>query len=95
MFESALRVTGTKESDWTISRESAQERYANGAKEMQEGSTVGFVKMLYTRLFYPDGSGDHENSKGTINALLDLPKEDLDEATKAAEVRSKTHPFGA
>ncbi|KAJ5604576.1 hypothetical protein N7510_009730 [Penicillium lagena] len=95
MFESALRVTGTKESDWTINRESAQERYANGVKEMHEGNRTGFVKMLYTRVFYPDGSGDIENSKGTVNALLGLPKEDLDEATKAAEVRSRTHPFGA
>ncbi|KAJ5805166.1 hypothetical protein N7474_011053 [Penicillium riverlandense] len=95
MFESALRVTGTKESDWTISRESTQERYAKGLKEMHEGRLEGFAKMLYTRVFYPDGSGDYENSKGTVNALLGLPKEDLDAATKAAEVRSRTHPFGA
>lgn len=95
MFESALRVTGTKESDWTISKESAQERFTNAIKEMHEGNNAGFVKMLYTRVFYPDGSGDTENSKGTVNALLGLPKEDLDVATKAAEVRSRTHPFGA
>jgi len=95
MFQSALRVTGTTESDWTVNKEPAKERYANGLKEMNEGSTAGFVKMLYTRVFYPDGSGDVEHSKGTVNALLGLPKEDLDDATKAAEVRSRTHPFAA
>lgn len=89
MLASALRVTGTKESDWTITKEPAQERYTTGVKEMKEGDRIGFLKMLYTRVFYPDGSGDTEHGKGTINALLGLPKEDFDEATERAIERSK------
>lgn len=92
MLESALRVTGTKESDWTISKEPATERWANGLKEMQEGSRIGFAKMLYTRVFYQDGAGNIDH-KGTLNSLLDLPTEDIDEATKIAIERSKTDPW--
>ena len=90
MLESALRVTGTKEDDWTITKEPSQERYSSGIKEMQEGKRIGFAKMMYTRVFYPDGCGDFEHNKGTLNSLLDLPKDDIDEATKAAIERSKT-----
>lgn len=88
MFASALRVTGTKENDWKISYEPSMERYSNGLKEIKEGKRVGFAKMMYTRVFYQDGCGDLER-KGTINALLDLPEEDLDEATARAAERSK------
>ena len=88
MLESALRVTGTKENNWTITKESAQERYSSGIKEIQEGKHIGFAKMI-TRVFYPDGCGDFEHNKGTLNSLLDLPKEDIDEATKVALDRSK------
>lgn len=90
MLDSVLRVTGTKESDWEITKESSHDRYATGIKEMQEGKRVGFAKMMYTRVFFPDGSGDTEHNKGTINAVLGLPKDDLDEATARAIERAKT-----
>jgi hypothetical protein len=34
MLEFAFRVTGTTEKDWTITKESAKERYENSVKEM-------------------------------------------------------------
>ena len=89
MLESALRVTGTKANDWTIAREPAKERYEAASKAVGEGDRKAFVKYLYTRIFYPDGSGDTEDGKGTINKALGLPKEDLDEATKVAVERAK------
>lgn len=88
MLDSAFRVTGMTKADWTITKQSSSERYASGLKEMQAGQRVGFVKMLYSRVFYPDGSGDILH-KGTLNELLGLPKEDIDEATKAAIERAK------
>ncbi|ETS83124.1 hypothetical protein PFICI_05000 [Pestalotiopsis fici W106-1] len=88
MLESALRVTGTRESDWTITRVSAEQRYADGVREIKEGVRVGFAKMMYTRVFFADGCGDFE-TKGTINGVLGLPKEDMDTATRAAIERSK------
>jgi hypothetical protein len=89
MWESALRATGTKKDDWAITKEPAQERYSSGIKELQEGNRIGFAKMMYTRVFYPDGCGDFEHNKGTLNNLLDLPKEGNDEAAKAAIEHSK------
>lgn len=89
MLDSALRVTGTKLGDWTITKESATERFTTGLAEIKEGKRIGFAKMLYTRVFYSDGCGDVEHNKGTINSLLNLPTEDIDEATKIAIERSK------
>jgi hypothetical protein len=43
---------------------------------------------MYTRVFFDDGCGDFE-SKGTLNSVLGLPKEDIDTATGAAIERSK------
>jgi hypothetical protein len=86
-------VTGTKADDWTITKEPAKERYSAGLKEIQEGKPTGFPKMLFSRVFYSDGSGDFEHNKGTLNNLLGLPKEDMDEATKVAIGR--VHPVGS
>ncbi|KAH8689011.1 hypothetical protein BGW36DRAFT_433774 [Talaromyces proteolyticus] len=89
MLESVLRVTDTKMEDWTITKEPSQERYSTGLDEIQEGKRIGFAKMMYTRVFFPDGCGDFEHNKGTINSLLDLPGEDIDAATRIAIDRSK------
>ncbi|KAK9323665.1 hypothetical protein V1517DRAFT_345057 [Lipomyces orientalis] len=44
MLESALRVTVTKEDDWSITKEPAKERYSSGIKEMQEGKHIGLPR---------------------------------------------------
>ncbi|KAJ5757014.1 uncharacterized protein N7511_007196 [Penicillium nucicola] len=88
MLDSVYRVTGTTKVDWKITAESAKERYEGGVEAMQKGDVVGFAKMLYTRVFYKDGSGDF-SGKGTLNRVLGLPEEDLDEATKRAIERSE------
>lgn len=92
MLASAQRVTKTLESDWTITSEGSRERYESGLQEIKEGSRIGFAKMLYTRIFYPDGSGDTEHNKGSVNGMLGLPKEHLDAATEAALERAKNVP---
>jgi hypothetical protein len=89
MLASLLRTTNTKEDDWKITKRNVQEWYTEGLDEMKKGERIGFAKMMYGRVFYPDGCGDFERNKGTINDLLDLPKEDIDEATLLAIERSK------
>ncbi|KAF7533584.1 hypothetical protein G7054_g6947 [Neopestalotiopsis clavispora] len=84
MFDSVLRVTGTSEKDWKISHEVSRERYAGGVKAMQAGDMRGFARAMYTRMFYPDGSGIYENMRGLQNELLGLPVEGIDEFTKIA-----------
>jgi hypothetical protein len=89
MFQSILRVTGDRKEDWKITKESSQDRYAAGKKEMEAGKQIGFVRALYARLFYADGSGSHE-SKGIANDILGLQEENLDEATSVALEYAKT-----
>ncbi|PNY29435.1 oxidoreductase CipA [Tolypocladium capitatum] len=84
MLASLNRVLGTKDSDWETKSEPHQERYNRGLKELQEGNMLGFATALYTRVFYPNGDGNYEAKYGLANEALGLPKEDLDEATKAA-----------
>lgn len=87
MLQSIYRVTNTKESDWTITSEPARQRRQQGVEEMANGSRIGFVKAMYTRVFYDDKAGDCEDK--LINKQLGLPKEDLDEATKRTVQRAK------
>ncbi|KAI8960303.1 hypothetical protein F5Y11DRAFT_367518 [Daldinia sp. FL1419] len=79
MFESVKRVTGTADADWAITHESAEERWDHGRAALQEGNWKLFTKMLYSRMFFPNGDGDY---RGDLhNELLGLPVEDLDQAT--------------
>lgn len=94
MLDSALRVIGTKIEDWKITKEPAQQRYKEGLEAMKGGDRMGFPKQMYSRVFYPDNSGNHEKTRGLVNDLLGLPKEDIDEATKRAIQRQRESPWG-
>ena len=84
MLDSVLRVTGTTAEDWKINKEPSQARYKRGMAELQKGNRSGFATLLYSRVFYPNGDGDFETSKGLQNEVLGLPKEEIDESTKVA-----------
>ncbi|KAH8813010.1 hypothetical protein F5884DRAFT_751303 [Xylogone sp. PMI_703] len=83
MLASVLRQTETKEEDWTITKVPAQELHSTSSKQIAEGKKDAYASYLYSRIFFPDGSGDFEH-KGTLNSMLNLPKEDIDEATNNA-----------
>ncbi|KAK6000685.1 hypothetical protein QM012_003410 [Aureobasidium pullulans] len=89
ILESVLRVTGTRSEGWSITYEPSKQRYADGLEEIKQGKKIGFAKMMYTRVFYQDGCGNFGKSRGTLNELLELPQEDLDEFTALAIERSK------
>lgn len=84
MLDSVNRVMGTTDNDWTIEYEPAKERYERGLELLRSGDRAGFGIALYTRTFFPNGGGDYESTKGLANEALGLPKEDIDEVTKAA-----------
>ena len=84
MLDSVMRVTGASSKDWKVNYEPVKERYKSGVEEFQKGNMLGFAKLLYSRSFYPDMSGNYEATKGLHNDILGLPKEDLDEYTKIA-----------
>lgn len=90
MFDSVLRVTGDKASEWTTTNVSSRDRYKEGLEEFQQGKRMpGFPKLLYSRVFYPDGTGNFEARYTLHNDLLGLPKEDLDEFTKVAVEKAR------
>ncbi|KZL84258.1 isoflavone reductase family protein [Colletotrichum incanum] len=80
ILDSVKRATQTTAKDWKIEYEATEERYKVGAEQLQQGDPSGFLKMMYSRVFYPSGDGDFEPH----NNLLGLPSEDLDAATCAA-----------
>jgi tryptophan synthase beta chain len=80
MFESVKRVTGTTDTEWTITNEDTKKRYHDGLAQVKAGNRAGFGKMLYARGFYPDGSNDL--AAKAQNELLGLPEESLDKSTK-------------
>ncbi|KAL8735852.1 MAG: hypothetical protein Q9181_002657 [Wetmoreana brouardii] len=94
MLASVLRLTGTKEDDWTITKEPAQDVFSTAIKQIKEGKKQPSANFLYSRIFFPDGCGDFEHSKGTLNGMLGLPREDIDEATKSAIERQKAQATG-
>ncbi|KAF3001745.1 hypothetical protein E8E14_006988 [Neopestalotiopsis sp. 37M] len=87
MFESVLRVTGAKPEDWEIRYETTTQRFADGQKQLAAGDRAGFGKLLYSRVFFQDGSGNYEEQHGLHNDILGLDKESLDEFTKIAIAR--------
>ena len=84
MFESVKRVTKTTDVDWIITRDSAEQRWKDGLAAVKQGDFSAFPRMLYSRMFFPNGDGDYESRRGLDNDLLGLPAEDLDEWTAIA-----------
>ncbi|GKZ20829.1 hypothetical protein AbraIFM66951_004096 [Aspergillus brasiliensis] len=85
MLASWLRVTGETVDSWTIEQESSQARYERGMDLMKKGDHAGLILAMYSRVFYPNGDGNHEQRRGLDNDLLGLPVEDLDEHTRQAK----------
>lgn len=82
IFDSVLRSTETKETDWTVRHETVEDRFQRGNMMLAGGDMWGFSVALYARLFYPDGACDLESR--LANDALGLPAEDLDSATVEA-----------
>ncbi|KAI0407848.1 putative oxidoreductase CipA [Xylaria palmicola] len=75
IFEQVLRVSGTKESDWTVKYEPTVQRFEEAKKRVLSGDHSAWQRMLYTRTFYDNGDGDFESRHGLDNDKLGLPKE--------------------
>lgn len=90
MLDSIHRVSGTTDKDWTIDREDAKKRWGDGMQELRqpEKGRLGFAKLLYSRVFYPDEPGLFQNRAKLANEVLGLPEEDLDECSKKAIARA-------
>lgn len=85
MYESWKRITGDTDEDWTRATEPVTERYARGLELLKKGDRSGLALAMYSRVFYPNGDGNHGQRYGLVNDLLGLPKEDLDARTVVAK----------
>jgi hypothetical protein len=81
MFESVKRVTKTTDADWDISHANNGERYKEGLAAVKNGDHSGWMKMGYGRMFFANGDGDYETSRGLHNDVLGLKEEELDPYT--------------
>jgi hypothetical protein len=84
MWESVKRVTGTDDSDWTITHGSVTQRWSESRAAVEKGDFSAFPRMLYSRMFFPTADGDYQSRRELHNDLLGLPVEDLDEFTAIA-----------
>jgi hypothetical protein len=89
ILDSVHRSMGTSDSDWTIVHESSKERTEAALVELQKGDFLAFARALYTRVFYPNGDGDYETTRGLDNAVLGVEKEDLDQCTNMVLSKEK------
>lgn len=83
MWASLQRVTGTRESDWEVTKVPAKKRFEEASEEVKKGNFGMFGRALYTRYFYED-AGLFEKIHGLENERLSLEREDLDGATERA-----------
>lgn len=81
MFDSVKRVTKTTDSDWKVSDDNTEQRFKTGQEKVKSGDFSGWMKMGYSRMFFDNGDGDYERTRELHNDVLNLPKENLDEAT--------------
>ncbi|KAL8856102.1 MAG: hypothetical protein Q9178_007297 [Gyalolechia marmorata] len=84
MLDSVLRVTKTSIEDWKITKENSKERYERGMARVRGGDYSGLAMGMYSRMLFPDGSGNFAVTRGLDNDKLGLPKEDLDDFTEVA-----------
>lgn len=82
MLDSVHRVLGDTDAEWEIEYEKTDERYKKGVEAMKGGDIGGFQRAMYSRVFFPNGGGDFETSKGLANESIGLQKEELDEMTR-------------
>ena len=83
ILDSLHRNMGTSDSDWTIVHEDSKERTEAAMLEIKKGDFSAFARALYTRIFYQNGDGNYEATRGLDNDALGLEREDLDACTMA------------
>jgi hypothetical protein len=82
LLESAKRVTGTKESDWTISHDKAEKVLKDAQEAFGKGDLEGSRKGLLMGAVFHDDLGGNYSSKVIDYQKLGLEPEDLDEAMR-------------
>ncbi|PVH78166.1 NAD(P)-binding protein [Cadophora sp. DSE1049] len=83
ILDSVQRATGSSDADWTITHTDVQDFIDEGPAKLAKGDMTAVLNLLIGSLAKEGLGGDYESTKGLSNAVLDLPKENLDETVKA------------
>jgi uncharacterized protein YbjT (DUF2867 family) len=78
IFDSAVRATGTRESDWEITKQDPEEAIEVSRKAVAAGNMMAFVGEFYTAHMQEGRGGDYEGKAAKDAAAIGLEKEDLD-----------------
>ncbi|RYP18036.1 hypothetical protein DL765_004152 [Monosporascus sp. GIB2] len=81
LLESAKRVTGTRDEDWTVTSEDAEEVIKAAQEEIAKGNRMAGIRILFALLF-SEGMGGDYSAKVIDYKKLGLEPEDLDEVMK-------------
>jgi hypothetical protein len=84
LYESAKRVTGTTDDDWTVTKSSIEQRMKNAHHEMAKGNMMGGADLFYCHYMGEGLGGDYEAKAKGDRQALDLEEEDLDVVVRAA-----------
>lgn len=87
VLESALRVTGTDESAWTITERKTEDIIKESKEKIANGNRMAGVDLLIA-LVFAEGMGGDYNAKVVDYKKLGLAPEDLDEVIGGAPKES-------
>jgi hypothetical protein len=86
MLASLQRVTGTSDADWTIRKQSTDERIKQGREMAAQGNMSGVARVYFSRMFSAKGQAAvfQEKLDNGVLGLKEEEEEDMDEATGRA-----------
>jgi uncharacterized protein YbjT (DUF2867 family) len=82
ILESAIRATGTKESDWNVVVEDADKVIEEVRREIANGNPMAFVKEFYITHMREGFGGDYQEKALKDAQVLELKTENLDEVVE-------------
>jgi hypothetical protein len=82
ILDSAIRATGTKESDWEIKTQGPEDAIQASREAVAAGNMMAFVGEFYTAHMQEGRGGNYEEKAAKDAEVLGLEKENLDEVVK-------------
>jgi uncharacterized protein YbjT (DUF2867 family) len=82
ILDSAIRATGTKESDWQVTTQDPEVTIQAARDAMAAGNPMAFVGEFYTAHMQEGRGGNYEEKAVKDAAVLGLERENLDEVVK-------------
>jgi uncharacterized protein YbjT (DUF2867 family) len=94
ILDSAIRATGTKESDWEIKTQEPEEAIEASRKAVAAGNPMAFVGEFYTAHMQEGRGGNYEEKAAKDAEVLGLKEENLDVVMEAIveELGAKGQP---